>query len=111
MGQHADDLALQEQNENTRWHKELNPRGYKTSEDFVWTTNSGAKLKLSQMTTSHIENCINMLDKLIIDTYQIHGDEPKYGAGGGMDRAMHEQNSEIENTIDIFKKELGKRNA
>lgn len=62
MGQGAEDLEWLEQRQNSRWHHELNPRGYKTSEDFVWTTKDGTKIKLSDMTDSHIQNCVDILN-------------------------------------------------
>lgn len=103
MGQHAEDLQQQEGNP---YHQELNPNGYKTRNTFTWTTRDGTKIRLPDMETSHIENCIKMLRSQIIDTWAVHGDEPKYGAGGYNDHVMHEHNERIEETIDIFKTEL-----
>lgn len=77
MGDMADDLAHQEWQENSRYHSELNPRGVKTSEDFVWTMHDGKKIKLSDMGVDHIKNCIwtlKMLQRQIIDPWDVVGD-------------------------------------
>jgi hypothetical protein len=60
MGQAAEDL------EHLQWCQsmpasEINPHGYRV--DPEWTTRSGKKVRLSKMETSHIKNCIRVLER------------------------------------------------
>lgn len=61
------------------------------------------------METSHIKNCIRQLKSQIIDPWAVHGDEPKYGAGGYMDSVLHDRNEKLERSIGIFEAELKRR--
>ncbi len=63
MGDAADDLAHQEWQENSRYHGELNPRGYKLAEDFVWTTQTGEKIPLNKMGDRHLLNCLKVIER------------------------------------------------
>ena len=51
------------------------------------------------MDNQHLVNRIAWCKRQIIDTWQIHGDEPKYGAGGLMDTMMNDQNDKKEQHI------------
>jgi len=76
---------------------------------FYWTTRDGQRLQPKDMETSHIKNCIKMLESQIIDPWAVHGDEPKYGAGGYMDSVLNENNEKLERSIKIFEEELNSR--
>ena len=81
----------------------------------VWTTNTGEKLKLSEMTTSHIINCIATLERFIAS-------RPDEGAYGEPDidsdaymefqsevRANDRLQEEAEEQIKAFELELERR--
>lgn len=103
MSDATDDLEMAEYFGTTTPVRDLDtPRCF-------WTTRDGVRLNIEDMETSHIKNCIRMLQKQIIDPWTIHGDEPKYGAGGGMDTMLHEQNEKFEQSIKRFERILSKR--
>ena len=66
-------------------------------------------LDISKMDNQHLVNRIAWCKRQVIDTWQIHGDEPKYGAGGFMDATMNEWNEKIEKHIKKLEAELEKR--
>ena len=68
-----------------------------------------AKLVISEMETSHIINRIDWCNRQIIDPWLVHGDEPKYGAGGYSDHVLHDYNARIERHIKELEKELERR--
>lgn len=105
MGDMADDYAYQQLCESMPY-SEFNPRGYKTAENFVWTMRSGEKIKLSNMTSSHIKNCIRMLQhQLIPDVgWEMTGFE-----GGYTHNVLDDQNNKINDTIGILSRELANR--
>lgn len=70
-----------------------------------------SKLDIKTMTTSHIINRIAWAKRQIIDPWDVHGYEPKYGAGGYTDAVLNEQNEEIEKHIEELEKELIAREA
>ena len=105
MGDMADDLAYREWQENSRWHGELNPRGIKTPDDFVWTTKDGKRLKLRDMETSHIENCIKMLERSLSDwDYELEGFQ-----GGYTHAVLEAENEKKQEFIGAFKLVLKER--
>lgn len=67
------------------------------------------KLVIEDMTDEHLVNRIAWCERQKIDTWAVHGDEPKYGAGGGMDTMMNDYNDKIDAHIDKLKAELEKR--
>ena len=68
-----------------------------------------SKLVIEEMTTSHLINRIAWCKRQLIDTWAVHGDEPKYGAGGYMDSVMNDYNNKIEAHIEKLEQELEKR--
>ena len=66
-------------------------------------------IDVSKLETSHLVNRIAWAKKQIIDTWQIHGDEPKYGAGGYTDMVINMENDEIEEHIKVMEAELESR--
>lgn len=72
-----------------------------------WTTQSGERLLIKDMTTGHITNCIRILEKLLLTK-----PEPSY-APAPYDEMEDRANDDIEENIvkqiRIFKKELSKR--
>lgn len=81
----------------------------------TWTTREGVKMKVSEMETSHIENCIRILVRAIAS----RPDEYMYGEPDNDTMALDAFNSEVrhndqlqedmENQIKVFKKELRSR--
>lgn len=113
MGDMADDLEHQEYQENSRWHHELNPRGIKTSEDFAWVTRDGKKLKLSEMTDTHIANCIALLGRSLA---QRPPEQHYMGDSDFAEDAVEAENrhnerlaASLEKAIEIFRTELNHR--
>lgn len=75
----------------------------------TWTTQDGTVLKLSEMETSHIENCIKMLKSQIVDPYDVHG----YENGAEYSFTHHqilEDNERKEEKIKAFEGEISSRN-
>lgn len=68
-------------------------------------------IDVTRLTDSHLRNRIAWSKRQIIDTWEIHGDEPKYGAGGGMDKMINAENEEIEKHIEAIKEELKRRSV
>ena len=75
----------------------------------TWTTKDGTVMKLSDMTISHLQNCINMLQKQLVDPYHVHGYDPQMGAGGYMDDQIEEWNEGKRNKIKALREELDSR--
>jgi hypothetical protein len=78
-----------------------------------WITQTGEKLKVREMETSHIENCIKMLKRLL-DTRppeQVYMGESDYAEEAvEQENRINEDRAEaIESTIDSFKRELKMR--
>ncbi len=67
------------------------------------------KIVPSEMTTEHLVNRIAWCERQKVDTWAVHGDEPKYGAGGYTDHVMNDWNDKIDAHIDKLKAELEKR--
>lgn len=76
----------------------------------TWTTQDGTVIKVSEMETSHIENCIKMLKNQIVDPWAVHGYDPQMGYGGYMDSLINDSNERKENKIKAFEEELSSRN-
>lgn len=66
---------------------------------------------VSGMDDNHLRNRIAWAKRQIVDTWEMHGYEPKYGAGGFTDTMMNKENEEIEKHVEVMEKELEKRNA
>ena len=66
-------------------------------------------LDIKKMDNQHLVNRIAWCKRQVIDTWQIHGDEPKYGAGGGMDSMMNDHNNRLEQHIKRLEVELDER--
>ena len=68
-------------------------------------------MTIQEMTTQHIINRIAWVKReCIVDTWLLHGDEPKYGAGGLADSIINEENEAWEKHIEKLEEELDKRN-
>lgn len=71
----------------------------------IWKTKDGKEIKVSDMETSHIENCIKFMQKKL-DT----GDTIRmYGGGDSADDVWCDEDDisdEIEEWIDVFKLEI-----
>lgn len=79
-----------------------------------WTTKEGNKILISEMETSHIENCINMLDKQVEELLELN--EDYIDASGDTDMTwnlgVYNVRSNIErktNKVIILKEELKRR--
>jgi hypothetical protein len=68
-----------------------------------------SELLIEDMTNEHLVNRIAWCKRQKIDTWAVHGDEPKYGAGGYMDSVMNDFNNKIDDHIDELKAELANR--
>ncbi len=68
-----------------------------------------SKLVIEDMSTEHLVNRIAWAQRQIIDPWTIHGDEPKYGAGGYMDSVLNNNNEAWEQHIQKLKAEMKKR--
>jgi hypothetical protein len=68
-----------------------------------------SKSVIEDMSTEHLINRIAWAKRQIIDPWTIHGDEPKYGAGGYMDSVLNDNNEALERHIEKLEEELKKR--
>lgn len=71
--------------------------------------NGRSGLVIKEMTTSHLVNRIAWCERQKIDTWAVHGDEPKYGAGGYNDHVMNDYNDKIDEHIKKLEAELEAR--
>lgn len=73
-----------------------------------WTTATGDVINIKDTEVSHVENCIKMLSKKIVDPYDVHGYE-----NGAESSYTHfliiKQNETLEMKINAFEKELKSR--
>ena len=102
MGQAAEDLADLEWKQSMP-RSEINPHGYRS--DSYWTTRDGTKIKLSKMESSHIRNCINLLNRSKIDPYDVVGDNNFSFTIYQIEQC----NREIDHNIRLFEEELMSR--
>jgi len=78
-----------------------------------WITQTGEKLKVREMETSHIENCIKML-KRALDTQPepaVYMGDSDYASDAVDQENRHNENlaEELKSNIDSFKRELKRR--
>ncbi len=67
-------------------------------------------MNISEMSTQHIHNRIAWVKRTqITDPWLLHGDEPKYGAGGFTDHIIQESNRQWEEHIEKLEAELEHR--
>lgn len=71
-----------------------------------WTTKTGEKLKIVDMETSHIENCIKMLEKNMESTEVDLSDIDDYGTYFLASLDIEEVKARYQKAIDTFKDEL-----
>lgn len=70
-----------------------------------------SKLVIEEVDTNHLINRIAWCKRQKIDTWAVHGDEPKYGAGGYMDSVINDYNDKIDTHIEKLEAELEQRNT
>lgn len=110
QNQAAEDLAHREWS-GSQPYSEWNPRGYKVKEEPMWTMRDGTKIKVSKMETSHINNCIRMLERSIVDPYEWGEPQGEAARDAFMQEArqIEQRNRALMHNINIFKSELVKR--
>ena len=73
-----------------------------------WTTSNGTVMEYSEMDSDHLRNCILMLEKKIVDPYDVHGYEN--GAESGfVHYQIMEDNTHLEDLIRRLQDELDSR--
>lgn len=75
----------------------------------TWTTKEGEVLNVSEMSSSHIQNCVNMLERQLVDPYDVHGYDPQMGYSGYMDGLIEESNEMKREKIKFLREELDSR--
>jgi hypothetical protein len=77
----------------------------------MWKMKDGTRIAVKDMETSHIQNCIAMLQRSIVDPYQ-WGEPVGDAAHDAFEQGARQQeqmNDALRHNINIFKQELKKR--
>jgi len=89
--------------------------------DIKWTTKEGKKIPISEMTNSHLQNCIKLLTRRMEEIQKanrstwgfaacLQGEQAGYAMDAEI-RNLEEQEENIFNARETLQKELDKRNV